>query len=127
MRAGLVVCLLLVLALQDASAKKRPNTKKNPRPRRSIWSKIRQNAADVKKLTTAIDETQKLQQDFSPVMPLLMDTLKEKMDDMKDVFASMKTGMNDMKALIENLQKTIGTETGPGQGSGSPPGIYAEY
>ena len=56
-----------------------------------------------------------------------MDTLKERMDDMKEGFASMKTGMNDMKALIENLQKTIGTETGPGEGSGSPPGIYAEY
>ena len=71
----------------------------------------------MKKLAKAINETQRFQQEFGPVV----DTLKENMDDMKEGFASMTLMMAQMKMSIENLQNIIGTETETG--SGSPPGI----
>ena len=103
-----VICLLLTLALLsgNASAKRRPRPR--PRPRRSIWSSIRRNAAEIKKLGTKIEETKQFEQEFGPVI----DTLKENVDDMKEGFAAqtmlmaqMKTSMNDMKDSIGNLQK----------------------
>ena len=145
MRAVLVVvCLLLTLALLDASPRNKskngrfgfrpahyPKKSKKigmrtpirwrprPRPGRrpSIWSSLKRNAADVKKLAKAINETQRFQQEFGPVV----DTLKENMDDMKEGFASMTLMMAQMKMSIMNLQKVIGTETE--MGSGLPPGI----
>ena len=102
-----VICLLLTLALLsgNASAKRRPRPR--PRPRRSIWSSIRRNAAEIKKLSTKIKETEHFEQEFGPVI----DTLKEDVDDMKEGFAAqtmlmaqMKTSMNDMKDSIGNLQ-----------------------
>ena len=104
MRASLVViCLLLTVALlvQDASARRLLWR----RPRKSIWSHIRGNAADIKKL---INENQQFEQEIGPVI----DTLKENVDDMKEGFAAqtmlmaqMKTSMIDMKDAIANLQK----------------------
>ena len=103
MRAVLVVCLLLTLALlvQDASARSFLRI----RPRKSIWSNIRGNAADIKKL---IKETQQFEQEVGPVI----DTLKENVEDMKEGFAAqtmlmaqMKTSVNDMKDSIGDLQK----------------------
>ena len=102
-----VICLLLTLALLsgNASAKRRPRPR--PRPRRSIWSSIRRNAAEIKKLSTKIKETEQFEQEFGPVI----DTLKENVDDMKEGFAAqtmlmaqMRTSMNDMKDSIRNLQ-----------------------
>ena len=105
-----VICLLLTLALLsgNASAKRRPRPR--PRPRRSIWSSIRRNAAEIKKLGTKIKETKQFEQEFGAVI----DTLKENVDDMKEGFAAqtmlmaqMKTSMNDMKDAIENLLEII--------------------
>ena len=96
---------------------RRPRPMPRPRQRPSIWSSIKRNAADMKKLTKAINETQRFQQEFGPVV----DTLKENMDDMKEGFASMTLMMAQMKTSIANLQKVIGTESEAG--SGSPPGI----
>merc|ERR1711990_1154647 len=104
--AQVVICLLLTLALivEEASSK---NLWKR-RPRRSIWSSIRRNAADIRKLTRAINETQQFEQEFGPVV----DALKENVNDMKEglvsqnmLMAQMKTRMHDMKDAIENLQK----------------------
>ena len=71
----------------------------------------------MKKLAKAINETQRFQQEFGPVVNIL----KENMDNMKEGFASMTLMMAQMKISIENLQNIIGTETETG--SGSPPGI----
>lgn len=126
MRAVLVVCFFLIIAFLDASAKNKKKSSQRIRGRKTIWSSIRRNAADIKRLTFAIKETQQLQQEFGQEI----NTLKENVDDMKEGFlsmplmmAQMKTSINEMKGDIENLQKDIGTE----EGSGSPPGIYAEY
>ena len=108
MRAVLVVCVLLTLfsiisTRGLASAKKKKNVR-----RRSIWGSIRRNGADIRKLTRAIEETQKFEQDFDPVI----ETLKENVDDMKKGFASqtlmiaqMKKSTDDMKDSIKDLEK----------------------
>jgi len=76
--------------------------------RRSIWGSIRRNGADIRKLSRAIEETQKFEQDFDPVI----ETLKENVDDMKKGFASqtlmiaqMKKSTDDMKDSIKDLEK----------------------
>ena len=109
MRAVLVVCVLLSLfsivsTRGLASAKKK---KKNVR-RRSIWGSIRRNGAGIRKLARAIEETQKFEQEFDPVI----ETLKENVDDMKKGFASqtlmiaqMKKSTDDMKDSIKDLEK----------------------
>ena len=86
MRAALVVCLLLTLeALLDASATKRKKLSERPRrPRKTIWSSIRRNAADVRQLTRALNETKPFGQEIGPIV----DTLKDNVDNMKEGFAS---------------------------------------
>ena len=64
----------------------------------------------MKKLMKAINETQQIQQEFG----LVVDKLKENMDDMKEGFAIMTLAMVQMKTSIENLQEVIGTETDAG-------------
>ena len=110
MRAVLVVvCLLFTLAhlSETASARKRPRPRPRPWPRRNIILIIRRNAAEIKKLSTKIKETEHFEQEFGPVI----DTLKENVDDMKEGFAAqtmlmaqMRTSMNDMKDSIGDLQ-----------------------
>ena len=104
----LVVCLLLTLALMSGNASARKRLRPRPRPRRSIWGSIRRNAAEIRKLTRVINQTQESDQEYSPAI----NTLKENVDDMKEDFvaqtmmmAEMKTSMNDMKGAIEDLQK----------------------
>ena len=125
MRAVLVVCFFLIIAFLDASAKNKKKSSQRIRGRKTIWSSIRRNAADIKKFTFA-NETQQLQQEFGQEI----NTMKENVDDLKEGFesmplmmAQMKTSINEMKSDIENLQKDIGTK----EESASPPGIYAEY
>ena len=104
----LVVCLLLTLALMSGNASARKRLRPRPRPRRSIWGSIRRNAAEIRKLTRVINQTQESDQEYSPAI----NTLKENVDDMKEDFvaqtmmmAEMKTSVNDMKEAIEILQK----------------------
>ena len=152
MRTAVVaLCLLHTVALLsgNSSAMKRPRPRPRPKPwpRRNIWSSIRRNEAEIKKLSGALKETQLFEQEIGPVI----DKLKENVDDMKEGFAAqtmlmaeMKTSMNDMEDSIENLQKIISEgeiyiyvvtklfsfskdsvdETGSRDGSGSPPGKW---
>ena len=115
MRTAMVaLCLLHTVALLsgNSSAMKRPRPRPRPKPwpRRNIWSSIRRNEAEIKKLSGALKETQLFEQEIGPVI----DKLKENVDDMKEGFAAqtmlmaeMKTSMNDMEDSIENLQKII--------------------
>ena len=103
MRAALVFLTFALTLIGNASA-----FRISRRPRSSIWSNIRRNAADVRKLTRAVNKTQQFEQAIGPVVK----TLKENVDNMKEGFVSqtklmaqMKTSINDMKGNIEHLQK----------------------
>ena len=107
MRTAVVaLCLLHTVALLsgNSSAMKRPRPRPRPKPwpRRNIWSSIRRNEAEIKKLSGALKETQLFEQEIGPVI----DKLKENVDDMKEGFAA-QTMLNDMEDSIENLQKII--------------------
>ena len=87
MRAALVVCCLLfltLLALHDVSAAKRKRLSGRPRRPRSIWSSIRRNTADIRRLTRALNEDKQFGQGIGPIV----DTLKDNVDNMKEGFAS---------------------------------------
>ena len=79
MKAVLVVCLTLLLG---ASSCGNASTKKNPRS--SIWGSIRRNAADIEKLTAAIN-----------------DNANTNTVDME----KLTRAINDNANAIENLQK----------------------
>ena len=107
MRTAVVaLCLLHTVALLsgNSSAMKRPRPRPRPKPWpwRNIWSSIRRNEAEIKKLSGALKETQLFEQEIGPVI----DKLKENVDDMKEGFAA-QTMLNDMEDSIENLQKII--------------------
>ena len=86
MRAVLVVCCLLLtlLPLHDVSAAKRKRLSGRSRRPRSIWSSIRRNTADIRRLTRALNEDKQFGQGIGPVV----DTLKDNVDNMKEGFAS---------------------------------------
>ena len=86
MRAVLVVCCLLLtlLPLHDVSAAKRKRLSGRSRRPRSIWSSIRRNAADIRRLSRALNDDKQFGQEIGPVV----DTLKDNVDNMKEGFAS---------------------------------------
>ena len=109
MRAALVVCLLLtLLALLDVSAAKRPGRPGRPRRRRSIWSSIRENAADVRQLTRALNETKQFGQEIGPIV----DTLKDNVENMKEGFAS-QTMMIRKLTIATNVTEQSHQELNP--------------